>query len=65
MSVRDVNHTLTYHVDATTPVVGGAKGGVELYIRMDSKAEKKYYTILQLRQTSRVVAYFNILQSER
>ena len=41
MSVRDVNHTLTYDVNATTPVVGGAKGGAELYIRMDSKAEKK------------------------
>ena len=41
MPVRDVNHTLTYDVNATTPVVGGAKGGAELYIRMDSKAEKK------------------------
>jgi hypothetical protein len=32
-----------YDVNATTPIVGGAKGGAELYIRMDSKAGQIMY----------------------
>ena len=42
----------------------GLVGGAELCIRMHSKAGKIMYYI-QLRRTSMVVAYFNILQNER
>ena len=60
MSVWDVNYMLAHDVDATThDLVGGA----EPYIRMDPKGEK--HIILQLRQTSMIVEYYNILQNER